>query len=152
MGGKKVRAEYNLPGYIVIISSRLSQLQVKGVSLCLLLMKYISLLYLYPLRSYFFFYKLISDIVPLGCILQTGSDSAPLQVISHNDLWMKDISDQGKQESSVQKNKSTALILFFSFPDLQGICEGNCSFMHILQMGKHPEGPESLSKTRVNQN
>lgn len=24
--------------------------------------------------------------------------------------------------------------------------------MHILQMGKHPEGPESLSKTRVNQN
>lgn len=104
-------------------------------SVVFLLMKYVSLLYLYPLRSCFFFYKLISDIVLLGYILQTGSDRAPLQVISHNDLWMKDISDQGKQESSVKKNNSTALIQFFSFPHLQGICEGNCSFMHILQMG-----------------
>lgn len=80
-------------------------------------MKYMSLLYLYPLRSCFFFYKLISDIVLLGYILQTGSDRAPLQVISHNDLWMKDISDQGKQESSVKK-KITAQLLSNSFHSL----------------------------------
>lgn len=89
----------------MIISRSLSQLQVSGFWL----MKYIFLLHFYRFRNCSFFYKLISDIVPLGYILQTCSDSAPLQVISHNDLWMRDIWDQGKQESSVQKNNSTAV-------------------------------------------
>lgn len=54
-GGKKIHAEHNLPGYTVIIHSRLSQLQVRGILLRFVLTKYISLLYLHPLRNHFFF-------------------------------------------------------------------------------------------------